>query len=62
MGKIVQIPTRRRGPHDRPVHECVTELNNIALMRGAKYQHVATGIIEMKRAIPAISLPSGAAR
>jgi len=51
MGKIVQIPTRRRGPHDRPVHECVTELNNIALMRGAKYQHVATGIIEMKRAI-----------
>jgi Tfp pilus assembly protein PilF len=50
VGKVVQLPTRRRD-HYRPVHKAVTELNNIALMRGAKYQHIATGIVEMKRAI-----------
>jgi tetratricopeptide (TPR) repeat protein len=49
--KIVQLPPRRQSAEFRPVHEAVTELNNIALMRGAKYQHIATGIIEMKRAI-----------
>lgn len=48
--KIVQLPSKRRGSY-RPVHEAVKELNEIALMRGAKYEHVVTGIIELKRAI-----------
>lgn len=50
--KIVKLPSKRRRVSTyRPVHEAVTELNEIALMRGAKYQHVITGIIEIKRAI-----------
>ena len=51
MNQIVKLPSRKAQSELRPVHEAVTELNNIALMRGAKYQHIATGIVEMKRAI-----------
>jgi hypothetical protein len=52
MSKVVKLPSKRRTVDTfRPVHEAVTELNKIALMRGEKYQHIATAIVEMKRAI-----------
>lgn len=51
MGKIVKLPSKRRATTFRPVHEAVKELNDIALMRGNNYQHIATAITEMKRAI-----------
>jgi len=51
MAKVVKLPTKRRVDTFRPVHEAVTELNKIALMRGTKYQHIVTAIVEMKRAI-----------
>ena len=50
MGKIVQLPSKRRVTR-RPVHEAVKELNEIALMRGENYRHIDVAVVEMKRAI-----------
>lgn len=51
MGKIVQLPSKRRALERRPVHEAVKELNEIALMRAENYRHIDVAVIEMKRAI-----------
>jgi hypothetical protein len=46
---IIKLPTKG-GKQFRPVHEAVSELNQIALARGAK-RHLVTAIIEGKRAV-----------
>ena len=46
---VVKLPSKRQTTF-RPVHEAVCELNDIAIMRGAK-QHLVTAIVEVKRAI-----------
>ena len=51
MSVVVKLPTKRRARTYRAVHDAVKELNEIALMRGAKYQHIHTAVVEMKRAI-----------
>jgi Tetratricopeptide repeat len=49
--KIIKLPSKRRAVVSRPVHEAVTELNDIALMRGKSYEHIPTAVVEMKRAL-----------
>ena len=45
---VVILPSKKK--EVRPVHEAVAELNDIAVARGKK-RHIATAIVEMKRAI-----------
>jgi len=49
--KVVKLPSKRRVSASRPVHDAVKECNDIALMRGADYNHIPTAVVEMKRAI-----------